>query len=344
MVADTYSSILGFLDQGTGNNNNTWGDNCDLSIFPVFERAIAGSASRSIAGGTTDLSAGGSNPPNTSHAMMDAIQILTGTLLATHTIIVANITKSWTFINNTTGNFGVLFKTPSGTAVNIPQGKLTTIFCDGSNGMHRDDKEHVGDFIHYGGTAVPGGTFECTGGTKLIADYPDYFAKVGTTWGGNGTTTVGVPDSFTAGKFLRGRSAGQALAVAQTNQNKAHTHTFSATTDAGGDHNHGGATGTNGAHTHTINDPGHTHTLSYDFSATKLGNSGGSPVTSVGSGTQTATTASAVTNISINSNGDHTHTISASGTHTHTLSGTTASDGGTEARPENIAAILCIKY
>lgn len=32
------------------------------------------------------------------------------------------------------------------------------------------------------------------GGTVLIEDYPEYAAKAGTIWGGNGTTTVGLPD------------------------------------------------------------------------------------------------------------------------------------------------------
>lgn len=343
MVADTYSSILGFLDQGTGNNNNTWGDNCDLSIFPIFERAIAGAATRAIAGGTTDLSAGGSNPPNTFHAMLDGIQILTGTLLATHTIIVANLPKSWTFINNTTGNFGVLFKTTAGTAVNIPQGKLTTIVCDGSNGMHRNDKELVGTFIHQGGTTIPGGSFECVGGTKLIADYPDYFAKVGVTYGGNGTTTVGIPDAFTLGKFLRSRSAAQAVGVAQTNQNLSHDH--GAATGAGGDHNHGAATGAAGAHTHTgstDSQGNHTHTI--DWQAGNANGCCGLNTSYLGaSGSQTSTGGGGAHTHSltgVSDPGNHTHTISASGTHTHTI----AANGGSEARPENIACILCIKY
>lgn len=34
----------------------------------------------------------------------------------------------------------------------------------------------------------------CEGGTVLVADYPSYAAVAGTTWGGDGSTTVGVPD------------------------------------------------------------------------------------------------------------------------------------------------------
>jgi microcystin-dependent protein len=34
----------------------------------------------------------------------------------------------------------------------------------------------------------------CYGQTVLVADYPALFAKLGTTYGGNGTTTFGIPD------------------------------------------------------------------------------------------------------------------------------------------------------
>lgn len=124
------------------------------------------------------------------------------------------------------------------------------------------------------------------------------------------------------------------------------SHTHSGTTSAvSNDHTHSfsgtGTAASNGAHTHTITDPGHTHsvpsggsvssTIRYETSGTSFFNS--------------QTTGSSTTGITIDSGGAHTHTVTVSGTtagqstgHTHTIttgnasvththSGTTASTG-----------------
>jgi hypothetical protein len=131
MVADTYSSLLGWLDQGTGNNNNTWGDNCDISVFTVLEKGITGFVTRAVTGGTTDLSA--SPPPAGPTAALEYIQQFTGTLVADHTVTVPNLAKTWLVYNSCTlGAFNLKFKTPAGSAVNIPLG-WQIVWCDGSN-------------------------------------------------------------------------------------------------------------------------------------------------------------------------------------------------------------------
>jgi hypothetical protein len=135
MVADTYSAILGWLDQGTGNNNNTWGDNCDISIFPILEKAISGLISRAITGGTTDLSL--TPPPAGPTAAIELFQVFTGTLLSNHTIQVPNLYKWWIVQNQTAGAFTLKFKTPSGSASDaIPQNSgFQLVHCDGANGI-----------------------------------------------------------------------------------------------------------------------------------------------------------------------------------------------------------------
>ncbi len=100
----------------------------------------------------------------------------------------------------------------------------------------------------------------------------------------------------------------------------------SASSGAGGDHDHGGSTGSYTllvadipAHTHTITDPGHTHSYSkpnqsFGFNAAGGGNLQLNPASN--------TTGSSTTGITINSTGGgggHSHTVSASGTHTHTV-------------------------
>src|SRR3981189_1760409 len=106
MTADTHSATLGALQMGTGNDNNGWGDNFNGAILAVLEKAIAGVATRTVTGGTLDLSAAGANPPNAASQMLEHIQIFQGTLSSDQTIIVPAVTKSWLVINRTAGNFG----------------------------------------------------------------------------------------------------------------------------------------------------------------------------------------------------------------------------------------------
>jgi hypothetical protein len=89
----------------------------------------------------------------------------------------------------------------------------------------------------FGNTAVPAGWFEeCTGVDQSRAGIGiDLFAKTSTTWGvGNGATTFGLPDAYTAGKFLRSAHRSVALGTAQSDQNKAHTHGLTAGSAAAG--------------------------------------------------------------------------------------------------------------
>ena len=90
-----------------------------------------------------------------------------------------------------------------------------------------------------------------------------------------------------------------------------HTHTFSATS------------GDAGSHSHTINDPSHTHGGLFNNGNIPAGGSGGNTAFS---GTSAATVIGATTGISINTAGIHSHTVSGTtsstgsgATHTHTL-------------------------
>lgn len=358
MVADTYSAILGFLDQGTGNNNNTWGDNCDISIFPVFEKAICGRATRSVTGGALDLST--SPPPAGPTAAMEFIQNFTGVLVSNEVVTVPALAKTWLITNNTTGAFALQFKTAAGTAVCVPQGSTKLLFCDGTN-VKRVDQDKIGEIFFHGGTTAPAGAQECDGTALSRTGVGlDLFGKIGTTWGiGDNVTTFNVPDGKTLGKFIRSRTGSIAVGTVQTDQNKAHTHALTAASAAaGGDHNHGGTTGNAGAHTPSLNDPGHRHFVmsgsggscsavqTNDTLAQSCcgGGDGSTNMCPTGSGADRGLSSLNTTGITANAVADHAHTISASGTHTHALSGIT--DGGTadgtEARPTNIVGMMCI--
>src|SRR5258708_6096742 len=345
MAADTFSSILGILVMGTGNDNNTWGNNWNNNVGAVFEKAVAGTATHAVTGGTLDLS--GSPPPAGPSGAIEMVHIFTGVLASTQTFIVPNLSKLYIINNQTTGSFGLLVKTTSGTAVNAPAGKATYITCDGANTMLRHDAHLVGTWVDAAYAGVPSGAFETVGGTKLIADYPDLNAKLGTLYGGNGTTTFGLPDTFTAGRFRRSRTGSVSVGTAQADAIGSHTHSV---TDPGHIHSVNDPTHTHSAtvidpgHNHSVTDPGHQHNfnsplvgggITYSRSPSTMGGTTGTSVATTSVSVNLATTGVTVSNsanvtgIAIN---NHTTGISISAT------------GAAETRPLNISTVMAIWY
>lgn len=333
MAADTYDSVLGLLLMGTGNDNNSWGDNANNSVFKIAARAIAGTNTITRTSGTEDLST--VTPPSGMRLDIDMIQNLTGALVGDVTVQVPAVSKLWLFRNNTTNGFFVYVKTSGGTAVQVPQGTSKWLYCDGTN-VQRLDKEQIGDLVHSGCATVQSGTLQCNGASLLRSAYPDLFAKIGTTWGAVDGTHFTLPNYVTNNRFLRAAGGSIAVATTQSNQNAAHTHTISGapavgtlTSDNPGNH----------THVNTLTDPGHTHSVPARSVEVSGHQYGGGP-----SGNDTAgVTGSSTTGISINN--------AAAGGHTHNITGTltagtlaTVSQGGTEARPENAAVLICIRY
>lgn len=140
------------------------------------------------------------------------------------------------------------------------------------------------------------------------------------------TGTVTLPDVTTAGRYRRSRTSSTKVGDLQADQNQAHTHTGTTGTESA-DHTHtfSGNTGTESAtHTHLEN-----RNTSFGSSGAGAGISGAE--TTGQTGTESAT---------------HTHAYSGttsgkSATHTHSF--TSASSGGTEARPLSIVLLTCVK-
>ena len=161
-------------------------------------------------------------------------------------------------------------------------------------------------------TTAPSGYLKCNGAAVSRTTYADLFAIIGTTWGeGDGSSTFNVPDL--RGEFVRGWAdngsvdSGRSFASSQSDQNKQHNHGV-----------------TDGGHNHSINDPGHIHQVEYSNS-----DSGDGVIEESGTGLSgTEPTLSATTGITIN---NATTGISIN------------NDGGSEARPRNIAMMYVIK-
>lgn len=333
MAADTYTARLGLIKQGTGNNNNNWGDIFNSSFADLIDRALWGIDTHAVTGGALDLSAG-SLPPAAPSPVAGAVQAFTGVLTSTETVTFPSIAGKWTIFNNTTGAFSLLLKTAAmGTPIQIPQGTFVDVICDGTT-LFRKDRNHVGRVYYSASGLLPIGALQMGGQSLLRADYPDLFTAIGTTYGSVDGTHFNVPDVQTAGRFIRSTTASLTLGTTQANQNAAHTHTVtgapgagSLTTDVQGNH----------AHTANVSDPSHAHVYNTTSGSTTGG--GAFAIPSNGS-----------TNTSFNLTGISV-SIVAAGAHAHNVTGApsvgslgTASSGGTEARPESIAMIACILY
>lgn len=334
MVADTYSARLGLIKQGTGNNNNNWGDIFNASLTDLLDRALWGTDSHAVTGGTLDLSAG-TLPPAGPSPVAGAIQAFTGTLTSNETVTFPSIAGKWVVFNNTTGAYSLLLTTSGmATPIEIPQGCFVDVYCDGTS-LYRKDRNQVGRAFYHAGSTAPYGAMRMNGASLLRTDHPDLYAAIGTTYGAVDGTHFNIPDAETANRFIRSAANTLALGTTQTSQNKTHTHTGSGTTsNISADHSHGysGNTGTESA----------DHVHAYERAVLSSNQTGG--------GSFSCMTA----NSGVNTGGRsaaHTHgysgnTSGVSVGHTHTYSFTTSngSADGTEARPESIALTACISY
>lgn len=397
MTADTTTPLLALLLQGTGNNNNAWGQNLNDQVISKLDTAIAGSTIiTGQTGGTYTLS-----PAEALSATLFLFNTLTSDLL----LVVPNTDKIYNVVNfNSGAGFFTQMRnaTPGANGpTTIPAGSMRTVISVSGN-IYRD-RNQAGTYV-YSALTVPADALECDGTLYKRASLPELFGLIGTTFGSTDSTNFAVPDAKTLGRFLRSRTGSVAAGTTQANQNKSHTHTGSGTTATeSATHTHTGSGTTTGAsvfHTHTgsgttgTQSVDHTHTFSGTTATESVththplgsgqsvfitsvqngtGANQGNVVVTVGSttanlttGTESATHTHTYSGTTSGVSSSHTHTFSfttstdsvdhthsysfttatESATHTHTYSFTTStgSSDGTEARPESLVGILCIRY
>ena len=172
---------------------------------------------------------------------------------------------------------------------------------------------------------VPSGYLECNGAEISRTTYAALFAVIGTAYGtGNTTTTFNIPDL--RGEFIRGLDLGRGvdsgrnIAIVQLSQNKSHNHPAST----------------------SISDPGHFH---HSFRSGNAGerqynsNLSSTNFPSSGTGAGNKNEAYNIVAQSSSPNVGQTSNV-ATGVNAST---TTTNDGGSEARPRNLAMMYIIK-
>ena len=200
---------------------------------------------------------------------------------------------------------------------------------------------HMRAGYYIGGTGIPNGTTisSVDSATQITMSANATSSGTSTTivspWAlGDGSTTFTLPNVTTAGRFRRSRTSSVHMGTSQADQNQAHTHTFTTSSD--------------GAHSHTITitDPGHRHSAGINSTSADQESPDGRYPAVTNPSAQKVYRNSANANFATDFIGTNTTGITASsnstGSHTHT--GTTASSGGTEARPLSLVVLTCIKY
>lgn len=84
----------------------------------------------------------------------------------------------------------------------------------GNSAMVVSQGNPLGTIIQFAGSDVPADYMECKGQTLSKTEYSGLFEAIGYTWGGSGDTFK-LPDFYSAGRFLRSRSASLVVGTTQ---------------------------------------------------------------------------------------------------------------------------------
>lgn len=119
----------------------------------------------------------------------------------------------------------------------------------------------VGTLVDFAGTTAPAGWLLCFGQVLNISSYPELASLLGSAYGGNGSTTFGIPDCRGRTGYGQDNMGGVAAGRITSATN------FDGTVlgNSGGSQNHTLSIAEMASHNHTgsgnVTDPGHAHTL-----------------------------------------------------------------------------------
>jgi microcystin-dependent protein len=175
---------------------------------------------------------------------------------------------------------------------------------------------YIGAVVHSARTADFGGWLLCDGRSISRSQYALLFSVIGTQFGADDFLTFKLPNP--ASRLLGVAGAGSGLTTRTIGEITGQETTTLAITNLP-DHVHTGTTDSDGAHTHAITDPGHTHSTTNNTTVQKNNRDTPSGLDNDGNEINNVDVLSlsvntATTGITINSAGTHTHTFSSSNT------------------------------
>lgn len=235
----------------------------------------------------------GAGPTQAENAVIKLTGTLTGNVILTFPLPGEYIVRN----NCTVGAFYVQARAlGTGNMVGVPDGRPVKLWNDGTD-VDFCDQPEVGSALdlHINTTTLPAWMTACSvlpylvknGAVHTASLYPVLASRLGSTYGGNGSTTFGVPDEnarFRLPVDTSGVSGRVTAAISGINGT-----TFGS---AGGSQSLQAHT-----HTATVNDPGHLHATLYNTNGFTLGGPGA--MTIIGSGPGSGNSNSATTGITV---------------------------------------------
>lgn len=154
-MATTYSTSLKLSLIGDGEQSGTWGQTTNLNLGTLLEQAITGVVSITMSDANytmTDFN-------GVSDEARNAVLLVGGSNTAQRDLIAPAVEKLYVVKNSTGQNLRI--KTSGGTAVTIPNGLTTCVYCDGTD-FYEQQTGTAGAFTVTGNATV-GGTLGVTG-------------------------------------------------------------------------------------------------------------------------------------------------------------------------------------
>lgn len=294
----------------TGDLSGAWGTTAVNNNMTVIDGLFGGVQSVSLTNANVSLSistgsigtgsiTAGAGPVQSDNAVIKFIGTLTG-----NCDITFPAPGFWIVENNcTVGSFYVRARAAgTGNLIGIPPGEPCHIYNDGTDAKYVD-MGRVGQFLDLCVATTPAWMSACTvapylpcvgTATYTASVYPALAAMLGSTFGGNGITTFGVPDLANRARVSIDTAGAGRLTFAGSNI----TGTLLGAT--GGAQNQTISTAQMPAHSHTLTDPGHIHTFQYRQDAAG-GGAGGVVINPVGNATTSV--ASHTTGITLGTTG-----------------------------------------
>src|ERR1700722_5561670 len=251
----------------TGDLVGAWGTSALNPNFSQLDGILGGAATISLSSATTfalTIGTGSITPSGGPNQSSNALLKFTGTL--TGNAVIQFSQPGFYIVHNacTVGAFYVQLAPSAGTGSTIgaPPGKKQHVFFDGTSMDYVNMPDPGAAHDLHGATALPPWMTACSVLPYLIKDgstysssvYPQLAAQLGSTFGGNGITTFGVPDERNRARIgLDTNGPGTFSNRLTTAACGFNGQVMGA---AGGDQNLA-------SHVHTTTDPGHSHPVHY---------------------------------------------------------------------------------